>query len=113
MTPRRPEGDPSPSEADPDPVTHPLQEGHRQVTVQELLDTLAELVAAKVAERLPATAPRDGYLDVEAAAEYLACPASRVYELKASGRLAHYKDGQRLLFRRADLDACLERGGET
>jgi excisionase family DNA binding protein len=74
----------------------------------ELLDDLAARVAAKLTEQNPARA-QDGYLSVDEAARYLACPASRIYELKAAGKLAHYKDGRRLLFRREDLDAALER----
>jgi excisionase family DNA binding protein len=68
---------------------------------------LAEAIAARVIERI-GDQP-EPYLDVAAAAEYLACKPKRIYELKAQGRLAHFKDGSRLLFTRKDLDAALQR----
>jgi excisionase family DNA binding protein len=47
------------------------------------------------------------YLDVDEAAHYLACPKSRIYDLKALGRLQYAKDGRRLLFRREWLDSAV------
>ncbi len=70
-------------------------------------DELAESIAARVAEMV--RSDPEPYLDVGAAAEYLACKPKRIYELKAAGRLAHFRDGTRLLFRREDLDAALRR----
>jgi excisionase family DNA binding protein len=48
------------------------------------------------------------YLTVEEAAAYLRRPKSRVYELVASKRLRHRRDGRTLLFRYEDLDGCLD-----
>lgn len=80
--------------------------------VEWLLDRLAARVAEEVAERLGdalgAAAP-SAYLDVDAAARYLAAPRSRVYDLVAQRRVRHCKDGRRLLFRAEWLDAALER----
>lgn len=75
----------------------------------ELLDRLAIRVADLLADRLEANgdAP-DPWLDVEAAARYLACEPHRVYDLAASGRLRCAKDGRRSLFRREWLDQALE-----
>jgi len=71
-----------------------------------LLDALAERVADHLADRVvPAPAP---YLTVEQAAEYLRRPRSRIYELVASKRLRHRRDGRTLLFRHEDLDGCLD-----
>jgi excisionase family DNA binding protein len=70
-----------------------------------LVDALAERVADALVERLPE--PVQPYMTVEHAAEYLACPKSRVYELVQQRRVKHYRDGRRLLFRREDLDAVL------
>ncbi len=71
----------------------------------ELVDALAERVAALIAEQAtPVPLP---YLTVEEAAEYLGRPRSRVYELVAQKRVRHYREGRALLFRREDLDACL------
>lgn len=71
-----------------------------------LLDALAGRVADHLAERVvPAPAP---YLTVEEAAVYLRRPRSRIYELVASKRLRHHRDGRTLLFRHEDLDGCLD-----
>jgi excisionase family DNA binding protein len=48
------------------------------------------------------------YVTTEKAAEILACKPKRIYELVAQGRLRHFRDGRRLLFRREDLDAVPE-----
>lgn len=70
---------------------------------------LVEAIAGKVAEMVAAQAPEqpDPYMRIEEAAEYLRCPISRIRDLKDQGKLRHYRDGRRLLFRRADLDAAL------
>lgn len=80
--------------------------GHGLAIPDALLDALAERVADHLAARI-APAP-DPYLTVEEAAAYLARPKSRVYELVAARRLRHHRDGRALLFRHADLDACLD-----
>ncbi len=77
-----------------------------------LVEAVAARVAALLAERVPPE--RDGYLGVDEAAKYLACPRSRVYEIVAAKRVRHYRDGRRVLFRREDLDAVLRvRGVEA
>lgn len=73
----------------------------------ELIEAIAGRVAQLLSENL-APAQAEGYLDAEAAAEYLACPKSRIYELTSAGRLRHYRDGRRVLFTRPDLDQLLE-----
>ena len=70
---------------------------------------LVDAIACRVAELLADQSQPAGYLDVAEAAEYLRCPKSRIYELASAKRLAHERDGRRLLFRRSDLDAVLER----
>jgi len=75
-----------------------------------------ELIAERVAERVAATLPErpstadDGYLDVGAAAVYLACDPQRVYDLVYAGRLRCAKDGRRSVFKREWLDDALEVG---
>jgi excisionase family DNA binding protein len=71
----------------------------------ELVDAIAERVAERMVERLPEQS--SPYLLIEEAAEYLNCPVSRIRDLKDQGRLKHYRDGRRLLFRREDLDSAL------
>ncbi len=72
-----------------------------------LMDAIADRIAERLAERLP-NRP-EPYLNVEQAAEYLAAPRSRVYELVERGVLIPHRDGRRLLFRVEDLDAALTR----
>ena len=75
-----------------------------------LVDVLADRIAERVVARLPVSSAARGYLDVDGAASYLACPRSRVYDLVAQRRVRHVKDGRRLLFRAEWLDAALEDG---
>jgi hypothetical protein len=67
-------------------------------------------LAAALATRLGTAASDqrdDEWLDVVAAARHLCCLPSRIYDLKAAGRLRYAKEGTRLLFRRDWLDAAL------
>lgn len=72
----------------------------------ELVAVLAEEVAGRLAERM--APPPENYIDVDGAAEYLAAPKSRIYELREQQKIPVYEDGRRLLFKRSDLDAYLE-----
>jgi len=67
---------------------------------------LLEYHAAKIAEELAVrmTPPPQPYMNVDDAAEYLACGRRRIYDLVERGAVACYRDGKRLLFRREDLD---------
>lgn len=81
----------------------------------EVPPAFLEQLAERVAELLDGRSDRDletePWLGVEHAAEFLACPRSRIYALASAGRIPHRKDGSRLLFRRSELDGWLERGG--
>jgi excisionase family DNA binding protein len=69
----------------------------------KVVHCFAELVANELAERIaPPPAP---YLDADQAAEHLACSRRRIYDLAERKALPFYRDGKRLLFRRADLDS--------
>jgi excisionase family DNA binding protein len=72
----------------------------------ELIEAIAERTADLLAERMPD--PAEPYLDVDGAAEYLACKPHRIYDLCRQGLPVH-KDGSRSLFRREDLDRWLTR----
>ncbi len=80
--------------------------GHVSDLRVEIPDELVDRIARRVAE-LQEPNGQAPYLNVEQAAAYLAAPASRVYELVERRRLRVHRDGRRLLFTRADLDACL------
>lgn len=71
--------------------------------VEAVAQRAAELVAAQVA---PAA---DTWLDVDGAARHLACGRRRIYDLHSQRRIPAHKDGSRLLFRRSELDAYVER----
>ncbi len=79
----------------------------------DLPDELLELIAQRAAAIVAAgtTTGDAGYLDVAGAAEFLACPVSRVYALTSAGRLPVHRDGSRLLFDRAELRAYVDAGG--
>jgi excisionase family DNA binding protein len=74
---------------------------------QELLDAIAERAAALVLERLDDPSPTPEFLSVPEAAELLRAKPQRVYDLISDGRLERFKDGSRVLIRRADLVAHL------
>jgi excisionase family DNA binding protein len=78
----------------------------------ELVEQIAVRAAEIVAERTdPADPDAGGFLDVERAADFLACPKSRVYSLVSAGRIPHHRDGSRLLFDRTELRAYVAAGG--
>jgi len=76
----------------------------------ELVKELAERVADLLADRHPAPADA-GYLDVAGAADFLACPPSRVYALTSAARIPVHRDGSRLLFDRDELREYVNNGG--
>jgi excisionase family DNA binding protein len=79
----------------------------------EALEAIAERAAALVlAELRPSDATRSPWLaGAQAAADYLSIPRTRVY--KRLAEIPHYRHGARLMFRRDDLDAWLERQREV
>jgi excisionase family DNA binding protein len=72
------------------------------------LDQLADVLADRVAARAGARSP---WLCASEAAEYLACPLSRVRRLTMTGDLPVHRDGRRVLYRREELDAFIRDGG--
>jgi excisionase family DNA binding protein len=71
----------------------------------EVLEQIAQRAAAIVAER---EAPATPWLDTKGAAAHLCCGTDRIHDLVQLGKLTPRRDGRRLLFRPADLDAYLE-----
>jgi excisionase family DNA binding protein len=76
--------------------------------VLTLSDEQVEQIARRAAALLPSTAPSP-WLDAEGAADYLATTRGRIYDLIALKKLEPHRDGRRVLLRRDDLDAYLER----
>jgi excisionase family DNA binding protein len=79
------------------------------VVPAEFVNAIAEEVAGRLSELFPA--PAEPYLSVDQAAEYLACNRRRIYDLVERDTLPHYRDGKRLLFRRAELDGYVRGDG--
>jgi excisionase family DNA binding protein len=79
----------------------------RQLTVsfpRELVDNLADAVAERLREQDGEQTP-EGWLDSQAAAEYLCVPRRRIYDLTSDGRIKpDGRDGSKPLFRRETLD---------
>lgn len=73
----------------------------------DAIEAIARRAAELLAERDPVGS--EPWIDVAGAAEHLACAPRRVYDLVQQRRLPFAKDGSRLLFRRSELDAALER----
>lgn len=86
--------------------------GELAITIPDaLVDAIAVRVAELLADKLPVQTRAEQWIGVDAAADHLACPRSRVYALASTGRLPHCKDGSRLLFRRSELDNYVRGGG--
>ena len=81
---------------------------------QELLDALAELVAARVGEQLP-TRVESPWFDFEGAREYLRFSRDQLYKLTAARAIPFRKrrGGQSLLFHRDELDRWLQQAYEA
>ena len=77
---------------------------------EELIERIAERATELVAEQSD-IGEDDSFLDVAAAAEFLACPRSRIYALVSARRLPHHHDGSRLLFDRRELRQYVHDGG--
>lgn len=72
----------------------------------EALEQVARRAAELVAARDPGPEP---WVGVNEAAEHLGCKRQRVYDLVSQGRIPHRKEGGRLVFKRSELDAWLEK----
>jgi excisionase family DNA binding protein len=72
---------------------------------------VVDAIVADVLERVRHEAGDDGYLDVPGAAEFLACPKSRIYSLVSQKAIPFEKDGSRTLFEKDALRAWVRNGG--
>lgn len=86
----------------------------------DLPPAVIEVIAARAAELVAEQDLQrpEPWIGIEEAADHLACPKSRLYRLTSRAKggrqtnpVPFEKDGNRLLFRRSDLDAWLARGG--
>ena len=74
----------------------------------DALDALAEALFPRLAAKFGGHEGSDPWLSTEDAARHLACSRDRLYDLVQLGKLKPRRDGRRLLFKLADLDAYLE-----
>jgi excisionase family DNA binding protein len=83
------------------------------IVPSEAIEAVAERAAQLVlAELRRSDAGRSPWLaGAQAAADYLGMPRARIYKQLAT--IPHYRHGARLMFRRDDLDAWLERRREV
>jgi excisionase family DNA binding protein len=70
-----------------------------------------EALARRAAELVREGMADHGYMDVKAAADYLACKPDRIYALVSAERIPHHRDGSRLLFDRGELREYVRAGG--
>jgi excisionase family DNA binding protein len=77
---------------------------------EEFLDAIAQRVLALLGLEHQ-QAPQPQWLTVQEAADYLRCGKQRVYNLVHAQRMPFEKEGARLLFDRAALDAWVRKGG--
>ncbi len=80
---------------------------------ERFVETLADVVAERVAERLDRGRrdDDDGFLDADGAARRLSTTRKRIHELTSAGVLRpDGRDGRRPLFRRSSLDLYVESG---
>jgi excisionase family DNA binding protein len=76
------------------------------------VQAIAERVTNMLAGRIQVASTPEPWIGVDQAAEHLACPTSRIYDLVSQRRLIPRRDGRRLLFKRSHLDAAIEADGE-
>jgi predicted DNA-binding transcriptional regulator AlpA len=77
---------------------------------EELLETLADRIARRVASRLEPPPSASPWLDVDAALQYLPFSRDQLYKLTSAKAIPFRKkrDGQGLLFHRGELERWLE-----
>ncbi len=86
-----------------------MSAGNLELQVPDMfVQAIAERVADLLVNSPSATSPSEPWIGVEQAAEHLACPTSRIYDLVSQRRLTPRRDGRRLLFKRSHLDAAIE-----
>jgi len=69
--------------------------------VQQIADIVEQRVAARVSMQV------SPWMTLPQVCEYMSAPKSRIYKLTSSNELPHYKEGGRLLFHRAEVDAYI------
>ena len=82
-----------------------------KVTLDEdQLEHLADVVAARLADRFPQQPTENGWLDTAAAAAYIGISVTALHKLTSARQLAFSQSalGGRCFFRRDDLDAFRE-----
>jgi excisionase family DNA binding protein len=66
------------------------------------IEAVAERAVELMAERIPAEP--EPWIGVKEACAHLACSPDRIYRLNSARRIPSHKEGNRVLFRRSELD---------
>ena len=82
--------------------------GFRVDVPLELDDAILDAIAERILSRLPERDDRSPWMAVAKAAVYLDWSVDRLYKLTSAGAIPHRKHGNRILFRREELDWFLE-----
>lgn len=86
-----------------------LVTGVRIMVPLELDDAVIEAIAVRVVSMIGQAQPSASpWLTVTDAAAYLAWPKDRIYKLTSAGAIPHRKHGNRITFRREELDEWLD-----
>lgn len=75
----------------------------------EFVDAVADRVAELMADRI--TTEPEPWIGVEQACAHLDCSRQRIYDLVSLRRIPFAKEGNRLLFKRSELDEWVASGG--
>lgn len=76
----------------------------------DVVEEIAERAVEIALTRIGQPSKPSPYLTVSEAAERLRTEPQRIYDLCSSGRFVRFKDGDRLLLSRDEIDADLARG---
>lgn len=68
----------------------------------DAVERIAQIVEQRVAQRI--VEQISPWMTLPQLCEYINAPKSRVYKLTSTRELPHYKEGNRLLFHRAEID---------
>ena len=83
-----------------------------QLTVHQLKEIVNDVVEARlrpIADLLRKPAPdHQEILSMKTLPAYVHMSKSKLYKLVSAGKIPHYHCGQKLLFKKADIDAWLE-----
>ncbi len=100
----------------PPPPSRRRATGVRPMNIQlpdDLIEQIAERIANKLSDTLSQPTSQTPWLTPETAALHLGCRKRRIYDLVSDDRIPVHREGNRLLFRRDELDRWILSGAAT